>query len=88
MSPRARMDLWLTAKIEAIHRFLREIHCSPTIHAEFADNHEIRLGGRKRVARLMRSADYVRKLASLRSDHPGRPTGIAHSAPSGSALLP
>ena len=55
MSKRARSDLALTGKIEAIHRRSRGVYGSPNIHAELADDHRIRVG-RKRVARLMRSA--------------------------------
>jgi putative transposase len=55
MSDRDRTDLALTAKIEAIHRRSRGVYGSPNIHAELADDYEIRVG-RKRVARLMRGA--------------------------------
>jgi transposase InsO family protein len=55
MSLRARTDLWLTGKIEGIHRRSRGVYGSPNIHAELADDHGIRVG-RKRVARLMRVA--------------------------------
>lgn len=55
MSARARQDLWLTGKVEAIHRRSRGAYGSPMIHAELADEHGIRIG-RKRVARLMRAA--------------------------------
>jgi putative transposase len=55
MSARERDDLWLTGKIEAIHRRSRGTYGSPNIHAELADDHGIRVG-RKRVARLMRAA--------------------------------
>jgi len=55
MSARARQDLWLTGKIEAIHRRSRETYGAPMIHAELADDHGIRVGC-KRVARLMRAA--------------------------------
>jgi putative transposase len=55
MSNRAREDLMLTGKIEAIHRRSKGVYGSPTIHAELADDYEIRVG-RKRVARLMRVA--------------------------------
>ena len=55
MSAGARQDLWLTGKIKAIHRRSRGAYGSPMIHAELADEHGIRIG-RKRVARLMRSA--------------------------------
>jgi putative transposase len=54
-SARAQKDLWLTGKIEAIHRLSREAYGAPMIHAELADDHGIRVG-RKRVARLMRAA--------------------------------
>jgi putative transposase len=55
MCARARGDLALTGKIEAIHRGSRGVYGSPMIHAELADDHGIRVG-RKRVARLMRCA--------------------------------
>jgi putative transposase len=55
MSERDRSDLALTGKIEAIHRRSRGVYGSPNIHAELADDYGIRVG-RKRVARLMRSA--------------------------------
>lgn len=55
LSLRARSDLALTAKIHAIHRRSREAYGAPMIHAELADDHEIRVGC-KRVARLMRLA--------------------------------
>ena len=50
---RRRRDLELTGKISAIHRRSRETYGSPSIHAELADDHGLRVG-RKRVARLMR----------------------------------
>jgi putative transposase len=55
MCTRAREDLALTGKIEAIHRGSRGVYGSPMIHAELADDYQIRVG-RKRVARLMRCA--------------------------------
>jgi putative transposase len=55
MSDRDREDLMLTGKIEAIHRRSKGVYGSPSIHAELADDYEIRVG-RKRVARLMRAA--------------------------------
>jgi putative transposase len=55
MSERDRSDLALTGKIETIHRRSRGVYGSPNIHAELADDYGIRVG-RKRVARLMRSA--------------------------------
>jgi putative transposase len=53
MCQRRRMDLMLTCQIAAIHRRSRDAYGSPSIHAELADDHQIRVG-RKRVARLMR----------------------------------
>ena len=50
---RRRRDLELTGKIAAIHRRSRDTYGAPSIHAELADDHGIRIG-RKRVARLMR----------------------------------
>jgi putative transposase len=55
LSTRARRDLWLTEKIEEIHRRSRGVYGSPMIHAELADDYGVRVG-RKRVARLMREA--------------------------------
>jgi hypothetical protein len=57
MSDRARSDLALTAKIEMIYRRSRDTYGSPNVHAELADDHDIRVG-RKRVARLMRAAGF------------------------------
>jgi len=54
-SNRARVDMALTAKIRAIHRRSEEAYGAPSIHAELADDHGIRVGC-KRVARLMRAA--------------------------------
>ena len=45
----------LTGKIAGIHRRSRNTYGSPSIHAELADEHGIRVG-RKRVARLMCAA--------------------------------
>lgn len=53
MCARRRRDLELTGKIAAIHRRSRDTYGAPSIHAELADDHGIRVG-RKRVARLMR----------------------------------
>ena len=64
MSARAREDIGLTAKIHAIHRRSRGAYGAPMIHAELADEHGVHVG-RKRVARLMRSA-------ALRGVHPAR----------------
>jgi transposase InsO family protein len=55
MCTRQRADLALTGKIEAIHRGSKGVYGSPMIHAELADDHQIRVG-RKRVARLTRCA--------------------------------
>src|ERR1700761_5029553 len=63
MSTHDRRDLWLTGKIEAIHRRSHGVYGAPMIHAELAEDYNIRVG-RKRVARLMRAASL--KGASLR----------------------
>ena len=54
-SERARSDVALTKRIQAIHDETDGIYGAPRIHAELADEHGVRVG-RKRVARLMRSA--------------------------------
>ena|GEM_PF-2654006 len=54
-SKRALQDLALTAKIHSIHRRSGGAYGAPSIHAELADDHAIRVGC-KRVARLMRAA--------------------------------
>jgi putative transposase len=54
-SARARADAELMERIGAIHQESRGTYGAPRIHAELADAHSIRCG-RKRVARLMRSA--------------------------------
>ena len=54
-SRRALQDIALTARIHAIHRRSGGAYGAPSIHAELADDHGIRIG-RKRVARLMRAA--------------------------------
>jgi len=59
-------DLALSAKIEAIHRRSRGVYGSPSIHAELADDYEIRVG-RKRVARLMRAASFEANAAPMSS---------------------
>jgi hypothetical protein len=48
-------DIALTARIRAIHRRSEEAYGAPSIHAELADDHDIRVS-RKRMARLMRAA--------------------------------
>ena len=55
MSARERGDIALTARIHEIHRRSRGAYGAPNIHAELADDYNIRVG-RKRVARLMRAA--------------------------------
>ena len=54
LAPRARADVELTAQIEAAHRDSRGTYGAPRIHAELAAQ-GIHIG-RKRVARLMRTA--------------------------------
>ena len=78
---RAREDIALTAKIEAIHRRSKAVYGSPMIHAELADDYGIRVG-RKRVARLMRAAGlrgatmrrYV--VTTLTDPHSDRPVDL------------
>ncbi len=73
MCARRRKDLVLTGKIPAIHRRSREHLWLAEIHAELADDHGIRVG-RKRVARLMRSAGPARRYAAqVRGDHQSDP---------------
>jgi transposase InsO family protein len=55
MCERERTDRALMERIHAIHERSRGAYGSPNIHAELADDHGVRVG-RKRVARLMRSA--------------------------------
>jgi len=55
LSARAVEDIGLTTRIHAIHRRSGEEYGAPSIHAELADEHGIRVG-KKRVARLMRAA--------------------------------
>lgn len=55
LSKRALEDITRTARIHAIHRRSGEADGAPSIHAELADDHDIRVG-RTRVARLMRAA--------------------------------
>jgi len=54
-SKRALQDIALTAKIHHIHRCSGGAYGAPSIHAELADDHGIRVS-RKRIARLMRAA--------------------------------
>jgi len=75
LSPRARADVELTAQIEAVHRDSRGTYGAPRIHAEFAAQglHV----GRKRVARLMRTAGLLgvsrRKVCTTVRDETARP---------------
>jgi putative transposase len=55
MSDREFEDRELTARIEAIWIGSDRTYGAPRIHAELADDHDIRVG-KKRVARLMRAA--------------------------------
>lgn len=56
-SKRAREDLWLREKIEAIHARSRGTYGAPRVHAELkAEGNNV---SRKRVARLMREAGLV-----------------------------
>ena len=54
-SARAAADAALVGTIRAIHARSRGTYGAPRVHAELADEHEVRCG-RKRVARLMRLA--------------------------------
>jgi len=54
-SARARQDAWLTERIRTIHAQSRGTYGAPRAHAELRLGEGIRVG-RKRVARLMRSA--------------------------------
>jgi putative transposase len=54
-SRRARQDQALTETIIKIHARSRHIYGAPRVHAELRDEFGVRVG-RKRVARLMRSA--------------------------------
>ena len=79
MSARARVDLSLTAKIDAIHRRSKGVYGSPNIHAELADDYGIRVG-RKRVARLMRAAGLrgatLRRFVVTTQADPGAPRPV------------
>jgi putative transposase len=54
-SARARADVVLAERIRTVHQESRGTYGAPRVHAELADAHGIRCG-RKRVARLMRTA--------------------------------
>ena len=75
LSPRARADVELTARIEAVYRDSHGTYGAPRIHAELAA-HGIHLS-RKRVARLMRTADLQgvsrRKFRTTVRDETARP---------------
>jgi putative transposase len=79
MCERRRVDLMLTGKIAGIHRRSRDAYGSPSIHAELADEHGIRVG-RKRVARLMCAAGLrgatLRKYVVTTSSDPLAPKPI------------
>jgi putative transposase len=55
MSARARTDVKLSAMIHAIHHRSHETYGAPRVHAELREQYGVRVG-RKRVARLMRTA--------------------------------
>ena len=87
MCARARMDLYLTGRIEAIHRRSRGVYGSPMIHAELADEHGIRVA-RKRVARLMRAAGlHGATLRRFVVTTTPRSAGFARDRSGGSSLL-
>ncbi len=75
LSPRARADVELTAQIQALHRESRGTYGAPRIHADLAA-HGIHVG-RKRVARLMRTAALQgvsrRKCRTMVRDETARP---------------
>jgi putative transposase len=75
LSPRARADVELAAQIEAVHRASRGTYGAPRIHAELAAQ-SLHLG-RKRVARLMRTAGLQgisrRKFRTTVRDETARP---------------
>jgi putative transposase len=76
LSARARADVELTAQIQAIHRESRGTYGAPRVHAELAAQGQ-RLG-RKRVARLMRSAGVRgvsrrKQFVTTRRDEAARP---------------
>jgi putative transposase len=56
-SPRARQDAELLHLIRQVHQASRATDGTPRVHAELRQAHGIRVG-RKRVARLMRSAGW------------------------------
>jgi putative transposase len=57
-SARALADATLSTTVRQIHTASRGTYGAPRIHAELADAHDLRCG-RKRVARLMRTAGLV-----------------------------
>ncbi len=75
LSPRVRADVELTAQIAAVYRDSRGTYGAPRIHAELAAE-GIRIG-RKRVARLMRTAGLQgvsrRKFRTTVRDETARP---------------
>lgn len=80
-SERSRRDAALTERIKAIHEETDGIYGAPRIHAELADEHGVRVG-RKRVARLMRTAG-LEGVSRRRRYRVGttRPGGEAPAAP-------
>lgn len=81
---RAVADAALTETIRRIHAASRHTYGTPRVHAELADAHAIRCG-RKRVARLMRSAGLAgvcrRSVRTTRRDGAQRPAAdLVHRA--------
>ena len=77
-SERARRDETLRRRIEAIHERSRGTYGSPRVHAELRDENE-RIG-RKRVARLMRSAG-IRGVSRRRFSKTTERSATQHGAP-------
>lgn len=87
MSDRDRRDLALTAKIEAIHRRSRGVYGSPNIHAELADDYEIRVGRKARRPADVRCRLAGRHAATVRSDDAAGFAGAACGGSHGAAVL-
>ncbi len=59
LSAHARADIWLSARIHAIHHHSHATYGAPRVHAELVQAHAIHVAT-KRVARLMRAARSAR----------------------------
>jgi putative transposase len=71
-SARSQADAALTERIRLVHAGSRGTYGAPRVHAELTQAHQVRCG-RKRVARLMRSAGLVgvcrrRRIRTTRRD--------------------